>query len=264
MSKWAALSVNPPTAPQTFKGWTTVAWVAAAAAVGVAVAMNAGTKRSSPKAVSRAARAAAKIAKAEPATVLQPKAVPEDIVVADAADAVVEPKAGPMDPTAHLWHNSEPVQDDAPEFETEMGLRVSDFQQAFYGAREKPITDARLGPSSLAADALHAALAAGDDVTDAMLVAAAGSQNVRSTYKADAMTPEAMQIAREAMQVVDPRMPADVAVDLLREVLAARTEAMQTGIQLPEASDDQLAAFKYWSGQRGRAAELAQVILSRL
>jgi hypothetical protein len=73
---------------------------------------------------------------------------------------------------------------------------------------------------------------------------------------------EARMLAAEAFQDV-PNGPPDVVADVLREILAAKTESARLGLILPEAPDEQLMAIRSWSKRLGPVGQLAKSILSK-
>jgi hypothetical protein len=72
---------------------------------------------------------------------------------------------------------------------------------------------------------------------------------------------ETSMLAREAMQAVSTT---NVDIEGLRDILAARTEAAQLGITLPEMSREQKEGLDFWASSRNtQASSLAKTILSR-
>lgn len=159
------------------------------------------------------------------------------------------------------------------------GLTFSDFQKAFGHGREKPLMDKpERNYSSVLADleALRPALEATGEtfqdyieshhmkVPDALLElwtnASTASDHTAVTHD---VAPEAMMLAREALQSLSADGPEAVAIAVLREILAARTEAARLGLKLPEAPFEQASAIRTWASRNGVAANIANTILSR-
>ncbi len=82
--------------------------------------------------------------------------------------------------------------------------------------------------------------------------------------KSNVSISDSRTIAMEAFQQVPRDMDRDNAVVLLREILAARTEAALIGLDLGEPSEDQVDDLKFWSTMAGPEAEVATAILSRI
>lgn len=82
--------------------------------------------------------------------------------------------------------------------------------------------------------------------------------------KSDVSLSDSRTLATEAFQQVPRDMDRKNAAVLLREILAARTEAASLGLNLGYSSDDQVADLKYWSSKAGPEADLASAILSRI
>lgn len=80
----------------------------------------------------------------------------------------------------------------------------------------------------------------------------------------DVSLSDSRTLATEAFQPVPRDMDRQNASVLLREILAARTEAAHIGLNLGYSSDEQVADLKYWSAKAGPEAELAAAILSRI
>ena len=82
--------------------------------------------------------------------------------------------------------------------------------------------------------------------------------------KRDVSLSDSRTLATEAFQQVPRDMDRKNAAVLLREILAARTEAAHLGLNLGYSSDEQVSDLKYWSSKAGPEADLATAILSRI
>lgn len=186
-------------------------------------------------------------------------------------DAAVEAKAageGPSEagPTAFLEAN---------------GLTFDDFQMAFQHGREKPVVDRAPGSSKAfmhvldELEALKPTLAAQGQtfqdyidahnmkVPDALLDLWTSGNSGYDESMPSEWPPEAMMLAREALQPVSVSMDPEAASAILREILAARTEAGRSDIKLPPLPSDQEAGLRHWAKSPTKAGELAKTILSR-
>jgi len=248
MSKWSSITFNDSVVPEeTSKGiqWTIAAWLLVAIAVTVFFA----TTRSRPAAsVQRQSEV--------PVTmVVGAKAEPE--ISADPVEAVVSAKNAPV--VSKLWATTEASSIEEPNLDTEGGLGFSDFQRAFSESREKRAFETSK-KHFVSGD--MKAYAESHDVPDAFLDAVGTerqSETERSVKKIDG--PEAMMLAREALQTIQGT--SDAAASIMRDILAARTEAARAGIELPEVPEEQKAQLQVWASRSGPASVLAKTILSR-
>lgn len=281
-TKWTALS-GAPTAPVTaktpnsgiapkasegFQHWALAGWAFAAIAVAVVVAVSASPKRrtpaarvSGPKTVSEVLKATAVPTVTPIEAFVQPKAV-----VAEAARPVAEPTAEPAaEPAAAedqdyltafqraLQVREKPMRDE--------GLKTADA--LLVQAQLEPLKEALFKSGKTVSQYLDETnLQVSDNLLEA-LEASWAQTNSRSS--ATIFTdPEAMMLARDALQFIDPRMPSDVGASMLRDMVAAQTEAARLGIELPSMSEEHIAALQQWASRKDRAGQLAATALSRL
>jgi len=148
----------------------------------------------------------------------------------ESAEAIVQAKFTVEDP---LWtYTSE-----EPDME---GYSFSDFQRALLYGREASEGRLEIGPS---------------DEPDIKPRVYASSM--------ETISEESQMLVREAFQFI-PTDNAGSATVILRDILAARTEANSFGITMPEAPEDHMSALKYWASTSGNASTIAKTILSRL
>ena len=161
------------------------------------------------------------------------------------------------------------------------GLTFDDFQNAFQHGREKPVVDAPTGNSKAymhvldELEALKPTLAAQGQtfqdyidahnmkVPDALLDLWTSGPTAADPGAALEWPPEAMMLAREALQPVSASMDPEAAAVILREILAARTEAARMDLKLPPLPSDQEAGLRHWAKSVTTAGALAKNILSR-
>jgi len=80
----------------------------------------------------------------------------------------------------------------------------------------------------------------------------------------DVSDSEALMLAQEAVQIVPTKGSPEVIINVLREILAARTEASHLGITLP-FMPEQKESIKFWTNSsHSAAAAIAKSILSRI
>lgn len=162
---------------------------------------------------------------------------------------------------------------------SEAGFSYNDFQRAMAHGREMPEVD-RAPPSNAPHVKSHIASMKAfikrngmtvnefSEARDAFLPESMlDSWNYEEPTKpqrvvADA-SEDALMYAREALQDIPTNVSHDAIVPVLREILAARTEAASAGIQLPSVTDEQRASLKSWSTRGSTAGSLAGSILSR-
>lgn len=257
-------SIEKP-AGQSSRSVVIVFFVLALAAV---VAGGIALKVKSHKKVNKVASKRAKVAKT---VELIQTALAEEAPVP--ADATVEPKtAGSGD--------SEIAVEGASAYLEANGLTFSDFEKAFGLGREKPLMDKpERNYSTVLEDlaALRPALEASGQtfqdyieahhmkVPDALLdLWANGSTSGGPPGANEDLAPEAMMLAREALQPLSADVPEAAAAEVLREILAARTEAARLGLSLPEMPSEQASAVRAWAAKApGVAGQLAQTLMSR-
>jgi hypothetical protein len=101
-------------------------------------------------------------------------------------------------------------------------------------------------------------------VPDELIEAWDANQEVHTLQEPQILDDEERVIAREAFQVVPLKSSIDEAVLILREILAARSEASKRGLKLPDVPEEQKASIKYWSSQPGPTSKLALSILQKM
>lgn len=75
---------------------------------------------------------------------------------------------------------------------------------------------------------------------------------------------EVRMLAQEALQTLSTTCDAESANSVLREILAARTEAARIGLEVPSLTEDQLKAIKFWSNSKAfKTSTIAKTLLSR-
>lgn len=268
-SKSAALTPSATGATgERFQHWALAGWALAGIAVAVIVAVSATPKARAPKTV--AAKTVSKV--------LSATAVPVKADTIEAFEAVVEPKAvvAPAVTEPAKTRSAAEARSAEPED------YLTAFQRAVH-VREKPVRDthikdtdarliqAQLGPLKEALERSGKSVAeyledANLQVSDELLEALLDSTvpKVKRTSHSLYTDPEAMMLARDALQYVDPRMPREIAETMLRDIVAAQTEAARLGLSLPSSSDEQVHALNHWTSVGGRVGQLAETALSRL
>ena len=202
---------------------------------------------------------------------------------APAEDATVQPKYATM--VDRYWTANEDLSSAIqPYAEASDGHTFQDYQKAFMNGREMPVLD-RPEQSNVALllDQLKPmkALIKKSGLSIQQYVEAHNMQvpeavielwNREATeerkyreaiVKPDCSEDEAAMLARESLQIV-PRAGLDAAILVMREILAARTEATKVGLQLPEMPAEQLESIQFWTTHDGPCGHLAKMILSRI
>jgi hypothetical protein len=195
--------------------------------------------------------------------------------------ALAEEKAVPQDATVEpkTVAVASEHEESASSYLEANGLTFSDFQKAFGLGREKPVMDHPERNYAGVLDdlqALRPALERSGEtfqdyieshhmkVPDALLeLWATGPSSTATHSLADDLAPEAMMLAREALQPLSASADQDAAAVVLRDILAARTEADRLGMHLPAMPYEQASAIRAWASKTGTAATIAQTILSR-
>lgn len=186
---------------------------------------------------------------------------------ADVQDAIVKPKFSAVD---RFFSAPEESLDDAVLAD---GLSYNEYLSAFSQGREMPVSDRGIktgrfeAPGGLQGRELEAYLEANDlavpeALVDAWNAGPMAGPTVGAASHGD-YSEDYMLLARESMQAVPMRSAGDAAI-VLREILAARTEAAKLGLSMPQMPEDQLSNVRYWASTNGHAADLAKSVLSRL
>jgi hypothetical protein len=173
--------------------------------------------------------------------------------VVEPIDSVVEtaPVEGsaPVEAKFHVvgskyWNFDE--QEDEPFLEND-GNTFSDFQRAFNVGREIVTEENSMTTFK-------------NENRDTFL------HDVKRTFqpKTTISLTDSRTIAIEAYQSVPADVSRENALVILREILAARMEAENLGLDLGSAPEDQLSDLKFWSKSSGDEALIAQKVLSRL
>jgi len=187
-----------------------------------------------------------------------PVAEPVAEPVVDAAVASVEPAAEPaaeitaneLEPKFNVavskYWSFEEDNDEVPHLEND-GNTFSDFQRAFSLGREYVAEENSMATYR-------------NENHDTFM----HDEQRAFVPKSDVSLSDSRTLATEAFQQVPCDMDRKNAAVLLREILAARTEAAHLGLNLGYSSDEQVSDLKYWSSKAGPEADLATAILSRI
>lgn len=280
-NKWSSLigGVSPSEKPASTNGIFGIFAVIVMIAV-VAILLYATSNRSGP--------AVTADAEVQPLEVVQAKAVEAPVeasVEAPAVDALVKPKTAFV---SRLWASDAPsAAADVPFLHTDDGQGFEAFQEAFTNERQMPMIERTVSDDVEAlSEPIKAAIKASglsitqyaesrginvpEDLVDIVQGHAAVAKVIRRDShglvgpNANVSEDEARLLAQEAFQTVSTKASIEAATLVLRDVLAARTEANRLGLNLPEMADEQLDAIRYWSRAGGPAGQLAKSILSRI
>jgi hypothetical protein len=267
----AAAPAAAATEGSAFSGWAMLLPIAIVAVIAVVVAGSGGSKtvKSPAKTVD------------EHLNVIQAVAEPDHGAKHALVDSAQGAVVGPRNAQRPLF-----AQDDSelsglqkPFAGAEAGFSYKDFQRAMANGREMPEVDRAISSNSsqtyahisgmkaflkrngMSVDEFAEARGMPDTVLESWDTPheSIGVQARQPTDDSE----ETLMLARDALQYV-PTNVSDVAIaPVLREILAARTEAATAGVQLPGIADEQLEALKFWSSRDGTAGGLAKSILSR-
>lgn len=265
---------SPMEASSAFSGWALLLPIAVVAIVAMVVAST-GSKAAKTPALKSVADLEA------PLTVVQSTAVPDNGLK---AVAVEDPRGAPVGPrnTARAFFSYE--EDDVsgiqkPFENNESGFSYSDFERALQQGREKPVLDRPVPANAKTLSVQAAGMKAFVERNGMTLESFAENNSYLPEemyeawdYKAPApraarqeTTDESLMLARDAMQMVPTNVPEAAIVPVLREILAARTEAATAGLSLPAITEEQRDALGHWSASRTTTASaLASNILSRV
>jgi len=170
------------------------------------------------------------------------------------AEVLVQPKK-----VSKLWSS------DADSVEPFVGSEngFQEYQKAFHQGREMVEQERSIksAPAGMNKEGLQDFIKNGNSVPDGLLDSLE-SQPFSRRSESVVLDEEAMMLAREALQTIKGS-PATVA-SILKDILAARTEAAAKGIQLPAVPDEQRTLLEHWSRQSGPASSVAKNILSRI
>jgi hypothetical protein len=122
---------------------------------------------------------------------------------------------------------------------------------------ERPL---KTKPVGLNTEGLEAFLQNGNSVPDDLLDSLQGPTFSRRSENS-VLDDEAMMLAREALQTI--KGSPETVASILKDILAARTEAAARGIELPGLPQEQKIILEHWSRQSGPASAIAAQILSR-
>lgn len=213
-------------------------------------------------------------------TVVQATAVPDYAAPAPIADARGAP-VGVRNTARALftYEDADLAGVEKPFANNESGFSYTDFQRAMQLGREMPVLD-RPVPSNAKTLSTHAASVKAFVERNGMTLESFAEdrdsylpETIAESWDYQAPVPRAaapettedsLMLARDAMQAVPTSVTEAAIVPVLREILAARTEAASAGIALPAVTEDQEASLKHWATSRSiTASSLASSILSR-
>lgn len=270
----AAPAVPQASEASSFSGWVVLVPLMAVVIIALVVASTGGSKaRATDKAIEKVA--------VEPLNVVQAVASPDVPLKVPVADAPLGARVGVRNTARSLFATEDSLNHiEQPFGDAEGGYTYTDFQAAMEYGREKPVYDkpnkANAAIIGAQIDSMKSYIKRNgftlDDFADARDVALPDSiaeswdteyQQPPERQQQD-MRPETLVLAQEALQAVPTKATAAAIVPVLREILAARTEAATSQIELPPLTDDQRDGLQHWSAVGGVAGSLANTILSRV
>ena len=227
----------------------------------------------------------------ESLTVLQPKIVPE---IDESVAAALRPEdfgvggerptvTAKRAPQSSKYFGSEDTADlQEPFLHTENGQSFSDFAKTLDSGREtytseRPMNSKPADLNYLKSDLKRRGLGLDDfvesyglSVSDKFVDSWTTEITQKKASSGELKKPdgvsdsEVRMLAQEALQTLSTTCDAESANSVLREILAARTEAARIGLEVPSLTEDQLKAIKFWSNSKAfKTSTIAKTLLSR-
>lgn len=242
------VEVLETTASEGFGSWSIAIWIVAAVFLVAIIALTKSSGTTLPR----------NSLPAHELNVIQ-TTIGEDLTIKDTPsdpteyDAVVQPRK-----SLGLWNTVEDVGTE-PFLGHDSGFQ--EYQQAFQQGRSSVVQEKSKKAFSHSTEGLQDFLQSGHAVPDSLLESLGSEAPVARRTENRIMDDETMMLAREALQTV--RGTPEAVASILKDILGARTEAADKGIELPDMPEEQRSAVQHWSRQSGPAGLLAKQILSR-
>jgi hypothetical protein len=240
------------TGSETFGSWTIVASIVAVIFIVAIIALT----KSSGTTLPRSSLPTHEL------SVIQAPVQHDDLVKDITSDPTTEDALVHAKKSSRLWNAHEDVGSE-PFLGSDNGFH--EYQKAFqqgrtFSTQEKSIKAFQFGLKDGLKDGLDDFLQSGHAIPDSLLESM-GTEALEPRRAEVIMDDETMMLAREALQTV--RGTPDAVASILKDILAARTEAASKAIKLPEMPEEQRAAVEHWSRQSGPAGQLAKQLLTR-
>ena len=188
-------------------------------------------------------------------TVLVPEAKPLKAVIDDIPSA--------EEPTVKAKTFGSKFFEASDEYSEEYDDYSNNMQRDFHSVEKHSSTKFSLDHLKVeSADPAKFAEKNGFEATDDF-INAWSSENTTKIRESVKIDDEYRMLATEALQSVDTHLKPENAVIVLREILAARTEATRIGAVLPPVPEEQLEAISFWT-KNLLTKDLATTILNRV
>lgn len=218
----------------------------------------------------------------ESLTVLQPKIVAELNEKQPAASENELPTVSVKRTAVESkYFSSEQDNLQEPFLHTENGQSFSDFAKTLDSGREtysmeRPMSSKTTDLNYLKSDLKRRGLgledfvdtyglSVSDNFVDTWKESSYGPSKREITSKPDGVSDdEVRMLAQESLQPLSITCDTETANSVLREILAARTEAGRIGLEIPPLTEEQLKAIKFWSNSKAfKTSTIAKTLLGR-
>ena len=214
----------------------------------------------------------------------------ENLVVLDPKVISVEPTVQPSEPTVRaktvslknsVWDSEDNIPE--PFLQAESGQSFTEFKRTFDTERELYSTEksAKVNTqlSSMKKNFDKKGLGLEDfvntfgvPISEELAASWSSEQEPKKSSRTDfakknsdgVAESEFRMLAQEALQNLPTDCNSETATIILRDILAAYTEAARIDLQLPEMPKEQAAAIEYWAKSKKPANEIANLLLSRI